>query len=132
MAILKFSKCLPQVVSYLYFSPSLTNSVVSPGLRGECECVCIHIHCVFLQGTSQVKFFTLNSACFPTGSDSRQSSACYAGDLALDPWIRKLSWRKELTPWSYIAWRSPWIEKPGRLQSMRSQRIRYNRGTQDT
>ena len=25
-----------------------------------------------------------------------------------------------------LAWRSPWTEEPGRLQSMRSQRVRHN------
>ena len=27
---------------------------------------------------------------------------------------------------SILAWRSPWTEEPGRLQSMASQRIRHN------
>ena len=27
---------------------------------------------------------------------------------------------------SILAWRIPWIEEPGRLQSMRSQRVRYD------
>ena len=27
---------------------------------------------------------------------------------------------------SILAWRIPWIEEPGRLQSMGSQRVKYN------
>ena len=27
---------------------------------------------------------------------------------------------------SILAWRAPWTEEPGRLQSMGSQRVRYN------
>ena len=27
---------------------------------------------------------------------------------------------------SFLAWRIPWTEEPGRLQSMRSQRVRHN------
>ena len=27
---------------------------------------------------------------------------------------------------SILAWRSPWTEKPGRLQSMRSQRVEHD------
>ena len=30
---------------------------------------------------------------------------------------------------SILAWRIPWTEEPGRLQSMGSQRVRYNRAT---
>ena len=30
---------------------------------------------------------------------------------------------------STLAWKIPWIEKPGRLQSMRSQRVRHNWAT---
>ena len=34
---------------------------------------------------------------------------------------------KEMEPHSIIlAWRIPWREEPGRLQSMGSQRVRYN------
>ena len=30
---------------------------------------------------------------------------------------------------SILAWRIPWTEEPGRLQSMRSQRVRHNLAT---
>ena len=30
------------------------------------------------------------------------------------------------TPSSILAWRIPWTEEPGRLQSMGSQRVRHN------
>ena len=30
---------------------------------------------------------------------------------------------------SILAWRIPWVEKPGRLQSMGSQRVGHNRAT---
>ena len=30
---------------------------------------------------------------------------------------------------SILAWKIPWTEEPGRLQSMGSQRVRYDRGT---
>ena len=41
-----------------------------------------------------------------------------------DPWVRKIPWRRkwQLTP----AWRIPWTEEPGGLQSMRLQRVRYD------
>ena len=41
------------------------------------------------------------------------------------PWVGKIPWRMErLIPSSTLAWRIPWTEKPGRLQSMGSQRVR--------
>ena len=44
-----------------------------------------------------------------------------------ETWVQSLDWEdhleKELAPHSSIlAWKIPWMEEPGRLQSMRSQR----------
>ena len=39
-----------------------------------------------------------------------------------DPWVRKIPLEKGMaTHSSTLAWRIPWTEEPGRLQSMRSQ-----------
>ena len=48
-----------------------------------------------------------------------------------ETWVWSLSWEdaleKEMTTHSSIfAWKIPWMEEPGRLQSMRSQRVRHN------
>ena len=41
--------------------------------------------------------------------------------------IQKLYLKKEMvTPSSILAWEIPWMEKPGGLQSMGSQRVRHN------
>ena len=66
---------------------------------------------------------------FP-GSTGVKESTCNAG---FDPWVWKISWRREWqsTP-SILAWRIPWTEKPGRLQSMVSQRIGQNRAANHT
>ena len=37
----------------------------------------------------------------------------------LDPWVRKIPWRRA-THSSILAWRIPWTEEPGGLQSMGS------------
>ena len=47
---------------------------------------------------------------------------------------RSLSWEdpleKEMAPHSStLAWRIPWMEEPGRLQSMESQRVRHDSAT---
>ena len=45
--------------------------------------------------------------------------------------VPSLGWEdpleKEMTPYSSIlAWEIPWTEEPGRLQSMRSKRVRHS------
>ena len=53
---------------------------------------------------------------FPGGSDGKES-ACNAGDLGWqDPLEEGMA-----TPSSILAWRIPWTEEPGRLQSMVAQ-----------
>ena len=48
-----------------------------------------------------------------------------------ETWVRSLGWEDPLekemvTHSSILAWRIPWTEKPGRLQSMGSQRVRHD------
>ena len=48
-----------------------------------------------------------------------------------ETWVQSLSWEDPLekemaTHSSILAWRIPWIEEPGGLQSMGSQRIRHD------
>ena len=40
--------------------------------------------------------------------------------LRFDPWFGKIPWRKKWQPTSTLAWRIPWTEEPGGLQSMES------------
>ena len=51
-----------------------------------------------------------------------------------ETWIRSLGWEDTLKKGmvnhsSILAWRIPWTEEPGRLQSMESQRVRHNQVT---
>ena len=46
-------------------------------------------------------------------------------------WVRSLGWEDPLekemaTHSSVLAWKIPWTEEPGRLQSMGSQRVRHD------
>ena len=62
---------------------------------------------------------------FPGGSDGKVS-ACNAGDLGSIPGLED-PWEKEMaTHSSTLAWKIPWMEEPGRLQSMGSQRVRHD------
>ena len=52
----------------------------------------------------------------PGGSDCKES-ACNAGDLGLILGLGDLLEKGMATHSSIPAWRNPWTEKPGRLQS---------------
>ena len=48
-----------------------------------------------------------------------------------ESWVQSLGWEDPLekgmaTHSSILAWRSPWTEDPGGLQSMGSQRVRHD------
>ena len=48
-----------------------------------------------------------------------------------DTWVRSLGWEDPLekemaTHSSTLAWKIAWMEEPGRLQSMESQRVGHN------
>ena len=95
-----------------------------------------------LNGLLKDHYFTswcLYTGGFPGGSDSEES-AWNAGDLGSipgsgrspgegngNPWRRK--WQpleKEMAIFcleNFLAWKIPWTEEPGRLQSMGSQRV---------
>ena len=51
-----------------------------------------------------------------------------------ETWVQSLGWEDPLkkgmaTHSSILAWRIPWTEEPGRLQSMGSQRVGHNGAT---
>ena len=62
---------------------------------------------------------------FPHSSVGKKS-ACNAGDLGLIPGWGRSPEKEMATHCSILAWRIPWTEEPGGLQSMESQRIRHD------
>ena len=61
-----------------------------------------------------------------SGGSDRKECACKAGDL---DWT--LGWEDPLekgmaTHSSILVWRISWIEEPGELQSLRSQRVEHD------
>ena len=68
--------------------------------------------------------YCINIVCggFPGGSDCKESARS-AGDLGLIPWSGRPAGEGDA---SILAWRIPWTEEPGPLQSMLSQRVRHN------
>ena len=76
-------------------------------------------------GTQEIKSLIISpSIChegFPGGSEGK-ASACNAGDLGLIPGLG-IPGEGMATHSSTLAWKIPWTEEPGRLQSMGLQRV---------
>ena len=62
---------------------------------------------------------------FPGGADGKEPT-CSAGDPDSIPGSEDPLEKGMATYSSILAWRIPWTEKPGRLQSMGLQRVRHD------
>ena len=62
---------------------------------------------------------------FPRSSDGK-TSACNAGDLGSIPHREDPLEKEMATHSSTVAWKIPWMEEPGRPQSMGSQRVKHD------
>ena len=62
---------------------------------------------------------------FPGGSDSK-ASVYNTGDPGSIPGLGRSLEKEMAVHSSTIAWKIPWTEEPGRLQSMGSQRVRHD------
>ena len=62
---------------------------------------------------------------FPGGSDGT-ASVYNAGDRGSIPGLGRSAGEGNGNPPSTIAWKIPWTEEPGRLQSMGSQRVGHD------
>ena len=60
------------------------------------------------------------------GGLNDKDSACNAGDLGLIPGLGRSPGEGNGYPLHIFGWRIPWTKEPGGLQSMGSQRIRYD------
>ena len=58
----------------------------------------------------------------PGGSDSKESN-CNVGDLGSIPALGRSPEKEMATQSSILAWRIPWTQEPGGLQSTGSQRV---------
>jgi len=65
---------------------------------------------------------------FPGGSDGKES-ACSEGDPGSIPVLGRSPGERMAAHSNILAWRIPWTEEPGGLQSMRSKRVRHESAT---
>ena len=48
------------------------------------------------------------------------------GGPGFDPWVGKIPWRRTWQPIPVLAWRIPWTEEPGGVESMGLQRVKHD------
>ena len=70
-------------------------------------------------------YFLITMKSFPGGSKVK-ASACKAGDPGSIPGSGRSPGEGNGNPLSILAWRIPWMEETGRLQSMGLQRVRHD------
>ena len=81
-----------------------------------CVCVCVCVCVIFIyMGFS--------------GSSGVKNPHDNAGDSSSIPRLGRSPREGHGNPLQYLAWRTPWIEEPGGLQSIGSQRVRHNWAT---
>ena len=71
---------------------------------------------------------TIGKQDFPGGTDGK-ASAYNVGDLGSIPGSEDLLEKEMATHSSILAWKIPWTEEPGRLQSMGSHRVWHDWAT---
>jgi len=82
-------------------------------------------------GTPNSKLTCVRLLClilFPGGSNGK-ASTCNAGDLGSIPGLENHLEKEMATHSSTLAWKIPWMEEPGRLQSMGSWRVGHDWAT---
>ena len=67
----------------------------------------------------------MNGMGFPGGLDAKKPPA-KAEDGSLTPGSRRAPEKQMATNYSILAWKIPWTEEPGNLQSMESQRVGHD------
>ena len=70
-----------------------------------------------------------NLTSIPSDSNGK-ASVCQRRGYWFSPWVRKVPCRKRWQPTpNILAWKIPWTEEPGGLQSMGSQRMGHELAT---
>ena len=71
--------------------------------------------------------WTTNNFRLSLGGASGEEPACQCRRhkrCRFTPWVGKIPWKRALQP--ALAWRIPWTEEPGRLQSLGSKRVGHD------
>ena len=83
---------------------------------------------VLVEGTEHSTLYRSIATDFPGGSDGKVSVYNVGNPGSIPGW-RRSPGEGNGNPLQYLAWKIPWTEEPGRLQSMGSQRVGHNWAT---
>ena len=119
--IQSFPRWCHQRGSYSPFSPAPVRENTQSRERGTVPNLDPSILCY----DRKRKSWSLSFYRLPCGSDSEES-ACNAGDLASIPGSGGSPGEGMATHSGTVAWKTPWMEEPGRLQSRASQRLGHD------
>ena len=101
-------KCVSESTWYVAYTLSKYCLYFSLWCLGVMPCRCPYSFYSLPNGASLVTRMVKNLPAIPETQE-----------IAFDPWVGKISWRKEWQPHSSIlAWRIPWTEERGGLQFM--------------
>ena len=90
-------------------------------------CICIYIFFILVSLLLEIFYLRTHFLFqgFPGGSDGKSLPAMW--ETQVRSLVQEDPLEKEMgTHSSILAWKIPWMDKPGRLQSMGSQRIRHD------
>ena len=59
-----------------------------------------------------------------------EESVCQCKRCRFNPWVRKIPLVAMTNHLSILAWKIPWAEEPGGVESMRSQKVRHDLTTE--
>ena len=121
-------KCSLGISHFLEEISSLSHSVVFLyffALIAEEGCLISSCYSLELCIQTLISFLFSFAFRFPGGSEVKES-ASNAGDPDLIPGSGRSPGEGKANHSSILAWRIPWTEKPGRLQSMGSQRVGHD------
>ena len=86
----------------------------------------VHISNYYIVHFRLIQCYNGNHLGFPGGSVVKKKPSCQYKRRRLDPWVRRILWRRKGVHSSILAWRIPWTEEPGELRSMGSQSVRHS------
>ena len=94
-------------------------------MRASRDCGSIIYHSFIFKPVPINCIGVYHSMGFPGGSGGK-ASACSAGDTGSIPGLGRSLEKEVATHSSNLAWKIPWTEEPGGLQSMGSQRVGHD------
>ena len=113
---------IPRAARQVRLSPQLLNLLTT---TGESVWHSLRSHMMPLRPDTNKYIYIYIFYDSPGGSDSK-ASAYNAGDPGSVPGSGDLLEKEMATHSSTLAWKIPWMEEPGWLQSMGSQRVRQD------